>query len=119
MGREYRGIAYHLLQRNCNSFSSDLCQRLTGRPAPLWVNRAANLAVSLHCLLPAGWVPPLQPPIAPEDDLMDGAMGGGRRQVESREKQRLLAGNEGERRGSGGGELPFSVPRAPPPVQAS
>lgn len=53
---------YHLLQMNCNHFSSDLCARLTGQPAPSWINRLAGIAVSLHCLLPPGWVPPLRPP---------------------------------------------------------
>lgn len=64
MGQEYKGNRYHLLQMNCNSFSADLCRRLTGQEAPTWVNRLANLAVSLHCLLPQGWVPPLRPPTA-------------------------------------------------------
>jgi hypothetical protein len=62
MGNEYKGNKYHLLQMNCNTFSTDLCRRLTGTEPPGWVNRLANLAVSLHCLLPPGWVPPLRPP---------------------------------------------------------
>ena len=62
MGREYKGNIYHLLQLNCNTFSADLCHRLTGRLPPSWVNRLASVAVSLHCLLPQGWVPPLRPP---------------------------------------------------------
>lgn len=49
---------------NCNHFSSDLCAKLTGQPAPTWINRLASIAVSLHCLLPTGWVPPLRPPTA-------------------------------------------------------
>jgi len=64
MGQEYKGNKYHLLQKNCNNFSADLCQRLTGNAAPAWINRAANMAVALHCLLPQGWLPPLQPPTA-------------------------------------------------------
>jgi len=62
MGQEYKGNKYHLLQMNCNTFSTDLCQRLTGTEPPAWVNRLANIAVSLHCLFPPGWVPPLRPP---------------------------------------------------------
>ena len=50
---------------NCNHFSSDLTERLTGLAAPTWINRLASIAVSLHCLLPTGWVPPLRPPTAP------------------------------------------------------
>lgn len=38
MGETYKGNAYHLLQRNCNHFSNDLCQQLTGQQAPLWVS---------------------------------------------------------------------------------
>jgi hypothetical protein len=64
MGQQYRGNRYHLLQMNCNHFSSDLCAALTGQPAPAWINRLAGIAVSLHCLLPTGWVPPLRPPTA-------------------------------------------------------
>ena len=37
MGSAYRGNRYHLLQKNCNAFSNDLCIRLTGKPAPAWV----------------------------------------------------------------------------------
>ncbi|KAG1681599.1 hypothetical protein FOA52_014107 [Chlamydomonas sp. UWO 241] len=62
MGTEYKGNRYHLLQRNCNNFASDLCQHLVGKQAPYWVNRLASCAVALHCLLPETWVPPLQTP---------------------------------------------------------
>ena len=37
LGQQYRGNKYHLLQMNCNNFSSDLCYRLTGERAPAWV----------------------------------------------------------------------------------
>lgn len=50
---------------------------LVGRPAPLWVNRLAGLAVALHCLLPATWVPPLlTPSVDPQDAdaLLEGYM---------------------------------------------
>ncbi|GAB4820977.1 hypothetical protein N2152v2_008023 [Parachlorella kessleri] len=78
MGRTYRGNQYHLLQMNCNTFSSDLCERLTGREAPAWVNRLAHMAVALQCLLPAGWLPPLRPPTArpASDDLQEAVMEG-------------------------------------------
>lgn len=62
MGDEYRGSRYHLLQRNCNHFASDLCKQLVGREAPSWVNRLASIAVYLHCILPAAWVPALVTP---------------------------------------------------------
>lgn len=57
MGEVYKGNAYHLLQRNCNTFSNDLCKRLTGKEAPAWVNRLAGIATCVHCLLPPAWVP--------------------------------------------------------------
>ncbi|CAL5222488.1 g4862 [Coccomyxa viridis] len=64
LGSEYKGTAYHLLERNCNHFSNELCMKLTGKPAPSWVNRLAGMAIMLHCLLPTSWVPPLSPPTA-------------------------------------------------------
>jgi hypothetical protein len=60
--RRYHGNRYHLLQHNCNAFAAELSAELTrgrGLPPPAWVNRLAGLAVALHCLLPASWVPPL------------------------------------------------------------
>mmetsp|Transcript_19494 Transcript_19494/g.62054 ORF Transcript_19494/g.62054 Transcript_19494/m.62054 type:complete len:202 (-) Transcript_19494:115-720(-) len=60
----YLGNRYHLLLKNCNHFSSEMCEALTGRTAPGWVNRLAYMAVLLHCLLPKGLVPPLPTPSA-------------------------------------------------------
>lgn len=48
MGEQYKGNAYHLLQRNCNHFSNDLCRKLTAKEAPLWVSHSFNFA---YCLL--------------------------------------------------------------------
>lgn len=56
---EFRGNQYHLLQMNCNTFTSELVYRLTGKHVPGWINRLASIAVSLHCLLPSHLVPPL------------------------------------------------------------
>ena len=47
LGSEYKGTAYHLLERNCNHFSNELCMKLTGKPAPSWVG------ASLSSLVPA------------------------------------------------------------------
>lgn len=55
----FRGNQYHLLQMNCNTFTSELVHRLTGKNVPGWINRLASIAVSLHCLLPSNLVPPL------------------------------------------------------------
>lgn len=46
MGEQYKGNAYHLLQRNCNHFSNDLCRKLTGKEAPLWVSHSFELTLS-------------------------------------------------------------------------
>ena len=62
MGREYLGRRYHLLQTNCNSFTSDASFALCGERPPGWINRLAGIAMALHCLCPTSWVPPLQPP---------------------------------------------------------
>lgn len=93
MGEQYKGNAYHLLQRNCNHFSSDLCVKLTGQPAPLWINRLAGMAVMLHCLIPTAWVPPLSPPTAspvlgPEPVHVD---------VHQEERQGLLSPSDRQR----------------------
>jgi hypothetical protein len=61
----FRGCDYSLLQRNCNHLTAVLAERLTGRPAPAWPNRLADVAVALHCLLPASLVPPLATPSGP------------------------------------------------------
>jgi len=53
----YLGCAYHLLERNCNSFVEDLCVELTGRKPPGYINRLARIAVVANqcapCILPA------------------------------------------------------------------
>lgn len=60
MGRNgYQGTRYHILQRNCNHFTDDFVKELTGTTAPGWINRLANLAVRLHCLVPPGYLPEL------------------------------------------------------------
>ncbi|KAK7755528.1 hypothetical protein SLS62_002460 [Diatrype stigma] len=55
---EFQGTAYNLLTRNCNHFTSYLCQKLTGRPGPAWLNRAASIGVALPCVVPRDWVEP-------------------------------------------------------------
>ncbi|KAL4445307.1 hypothetical protein ABPG77_011132 [Micractinium sp. CCAP 211/92] len=115
MGQQYRGNRYHLLQMNCNHFSSDLCARLTGQPAPAWINRLAAIAVSLHCLLPTGWVPPLRPPTAApllgSDESEVDSLTAAAVAEEQSERSRLL--DPGQH--PGGSELP---PRAPPQLIA-
>lgn len=54
----FSGTAYNLLTKNCNHFTAYLCQKLTGRPGPGWLNRAASIGVALPCVVPREWVEP-------------------------------------------------------------
>ncbi|KAK3984823.1 desi-like protein sdu1 [Cladorrhinum sp. PSN332] len=65
---EFMGTAYNLLTKNCNHFTSHLCQKLTGRPGPGWLNRAASIGVALPCVVPREWIEP------PEFDTADGEL---------------------------------------------
>ncbi|KAH8917012.1 DUF862-domain-containing protein [Atractiella rhizophila] len=58
----WRGNRYELLTNNCNTFTSELAYKLTGRRAPGWLNRAAWFGKSFPCLVPADWIEP--PPAA-------------------------------------------------------
>ncbi|KAI5868252.1 DUF862-domain-containing protein [Durotheca rogersii] len=65
---EFEGTAYNLLTQNCNHFTSYLCQKLTGRPGPGWLNRAANIGVALPCVVPRHWMEP------PDFETADGEL---------------------------------------------
>ncbi|KAI1329674.1 DUF862-domain-containing protein [Xylariaceae sp. FL0255] len=65
---EFDGSAYNLLSRNCNHFTSYLCQKLTGRPGPNWLNRAAGIGVALPCIVPRDWIEP------PDFETADGEL---------------------------------------------
>lgn len=64
----FPGTSYNLLTNNCNHFTSYLCQKLIGRPAPKWLNRAASVGLSLPCLIPTDWISP------PEYESVDGSL---------------------------------------------
>ncbi|KAG5977829.1 hypothetical protein E4U55_006526 [Claviceps digitariae] len=55
---EFLGTSYNLLTRNCNHFTSYLCQKLTGNSGPGWLNRAASIGVALPCVVPREWIQP-------------------------------------------------------------
>lgn len=40
---KYHGDTYHLISKNCNHFTDEVCLRLTGKHIPGWVNRLAKL----------------------------------------------------------------------------
>ncbi|PPD94428.1 hypothetical protein GOBAR_DD08557 [Gossypium barbadense] len=52
LSQKYRGDTYHLVARNCNHFTDDVCMQLTGKHIPGWVNRLARLGSFCNCLLP-------------------------------------------------------------------
>lgn len=54
----FQGTSYNLLTKNCNHFTSYLCEKLTRRPGPGWLNRAASIGVALPCVVPKEWIAP-------------------------------------------------------------
>ncbi|OAA57909.1 DUF862 domain containing protein [Niveomyces insectorum RCEF 264] len=65
---EFLGPSYNLLTKNCNHFTAFLCLKLTGRPGPSWLNRAATIGVALPCIVPREWIEP------PDYDTGDGEL---------------------------------------------
>ncbi|KAH6646660.1 PPPDE putative peptidase domain-containing protein, partial [Truncatella angustata] len=65
---DFPGTSYNLLTRNCNHFTQTLCERLTGRRGPAWLNRAAQIGVALPCVVPRDWLEP------PDYDTADGEL---------------------------------------------
>lgn len=47
LASKYRGDTYHLITKNCNHFTDEVCQQLTGKPIPAWVNRLARVGEDL------------------------------------------------------------------------
>ena len=68
VSEEFQGTAYNLLTKNCNHFTAYLCQRLTGRPGPGWLNRAASIGVAFPCVVPREWIEP------PDFDTAEGEL---------------------------------------------
>ncbi|XP_058764553.1 deSI-like protein At4g17486 [Vicia villosa] len=52
LSAKYHGDSYHLIAKNCNHFTDEVCQELTGKPIPAWVNRLARVGSFCNCLLP-------------------------------------------------------------------
>ncbi|KAI9886725.1 MAG: protein translocase subunit [Watsoniomyces obsoletus] len=58
IAEQFLGPTYNLLHRNCNHFTDALCRRLTSRPAPGFLNRAASIALLFPCFVPQAWATP-------------------------------------------------------------
>ncbi|CAH8387418.1 unnamed protein product [Eruca vesicaria subsp. sativa] len=52
LSRKYHGDTYHLIAKNCNHFTEEVCFQLTGKPIPGWINRLARVGSFCNCLLP-------------------------------------------------------------------
>ncbi|KAK4235520.1 hypothetical protein C8A03DRAFT_46368 [Achaetomium macrosporum] len=98
----FLGTAYNLLTKNCNHFTSYLCERLTGKPAPGFLNRAASIGMALPCVVPKEWIE------VPDYETADGALldddeeeqqhrGERARMLRSSEELPRLVGHEGRR----------------------
>ncbi|KAI0436245.1 PPPDE putative peptidase domain-containing protein [Xylaria telfairii] len=81
---EFDGSAYNILTRNCNHFTSYLCQKLTGRPGPSWLNRAASIGVAFPCVVPRDWIEP------PDFETADGELLGDDSDIDAHEGSRML-----------------------------
>lgn len=51
LAEDFRPGSYHILKKNCNTFSNALCLKLAGASIPGYVNRLANIAA----MFPAFW----------------------------------------------------------------
>ncbi|KAK8789319.1 hypothetical protein WA588_001204, partial [Blastocystis sp. NMH] len=51
--KSYRGDQYHMVLKNCNNFSNDLCMQLLGTPIPSYINRCAYIGSWFSCLFPS------------------------------------------------------------------
>ncbi|KAK0667178.1 PPPDE putative peptidase domain-containing protein [Cercophora samala] len=95
---EFLGTSYNLLTKNCNHFTSYLCEKLTGRPGPGWLNRAASIGVALPCVVPREWIE------APDFETHGNSGGGGLLEEESGDEY-----GEGSRMLRGSDEVPRLV----------
>jgi hypothetical protein len=81
----FQGTSYNLLTKNCNHFTAYLTEKLTGRPGPGWLNRAASIGVALPCVVPREWIAP------PDFDTADGELLEDEHDERSNERSRMLS----------------------------
>jgi len=81
----FQGTSYNLLNKNCNHFTQYLCEKLTGRTGPSWLNRAASIGVALPCVVPKEWIAP------PDFDTADGELFCEDEDHRSDERSRMLS----------------------------
>jgi hypothetical protein len=84
----FQGTAYNLLTNNCNHFTAYLCEKLTGRPGPGWLNRAASIGVALPCVVPKEWIAP------PDFDTAGGELLDEDEHEGSHERSRMLGNTD-------------------------
>lgn len=80
----FKGTSYNVLTRNCNHFTSYLLEKLTSRPGPAWLNRAASIGVALPCVVPREWIAP------PDFETVDGELLDHDETESSHEQSRML-----------------------------
>lgn len=122
----FDGSSYNLLTRNCNTFTSALCEKLTSKPSPSWLNRAASIGLALPCVVPREWISP------PDHETADGALVENEEEDEHDERASMLHSDRNWHReqpgtppprlvnvkDAGGRNLPVSE-RAPMPRQGT
>lgn len=104
---KFLGDGYNLLTRNCNHFTSALCEELTGRPAPGWLNRAASIGVAVPCVVPREWINPPDHETAEGELLEDEEEGESASFLQSDRRRKRL---EEDRGPIGGRRMDFSPP---------
>jgi hypothetical protein len=53
---QYNGNTYHLISKNCNHFTDDVCKNLTRKSIPGWVNRLARVGWYHQFNLSLSWL---------------------------------------------------------------
>ncbi|GAB7350847.1 hypothetical protein MBLNU459_g1378t1 [Dothideomycetes sp. NU459] len=90
--QKFQGTSYNLLTNNCNHFTSYLCERLTSKPAPTWLNRAASVGLALPCVVPREWITP------PDADTAEGELLDEDQDEDDDENAGMLASDQRRRR---------------------